>query len=387
MIQNWSFEVQREIMTDMILDVAYVGQHSQNLRSNYNGENILNPKYFSLGPLLGQQLQNQTTIAAPYPGFPGTQIVAQALLPFPQFFGINTDGQLENLGQSTYNALEAQLTRRFHNGLNLMASYTWSKTLTNADAALPFFATLHQGGAPQNFFDQRGDKAISNQDLPQNFVVSYLYELPVGKGKKYLNSNGVLDRVVGGWQIGGIQRYESGQPMAFGCASAPPAYGECIRFNQIPGSSILSSAFRSDHWNPITDPIFNSIDLPNVVNPSQAAFDDPNSSAHLAARGAYVFGTMPRVLGNIRMKPYLSEDFSLIKRTKITERADLNLQITMINAFNRHIWNRPEDLNPYDSQLNSRSFGLMQITNFSNIGGGSYLLLPRKIQLQLKLEF
>lgn len=387
MIQNWSFEVQREIMTDMILDVAYVGQHSQNLRSNYNGENILNPKYFSLGPLLGQQLQSQTTVAAPYPNFPGTQIVAQALLPFPQFFGINTDGQLENLGQSTYNALEAQLTRRFHNGLNLMASYTWSKTLTNADAALPFFATLHQGGAPQNFFDQRGDKAISNQDLPQNFVVSYLYELPVGKGKKYLNSNGVLDRVVGGWQIGGIQRYESGQPLAFGCASAPPAYGECIRFDQVPGSSILSSAFKSDHWNPITDSIFNSIDLPNVVNASQAAFDDPNSSAHLGARGTYVFGTMPRVFGNVRMKPYLSEDFSLIKRTKLTERTDLNLQITMINAFNRHIWNRPEDLNPYDSQLNSRSFGLMQITNFSNIGGGSYLLLPRKIQLQLKLEF
>jgi len=386
MIQNWSFEVQRELTTDMILDVAYVGQHSQNLRTNYDGENILNPKNFSLGPLLGQQI-NQTTVTPPYPNFPGTQIVAQALLPFPQLFGINTDGQLENLGQSTYNALEAQLTRRFHNGLNLMASYTWSKTLTNADAALPFFATLHQGGAPQNFFDQRGDKSISNQDLPQNFVVSYLYELPLGKGKKFLNSNSVMDRVVGGWQIGGIQRYESGQPLAFGCATAPPAYGECIRFDQIPGSSILSSAFKSDHWNPITDPIFNSIDLPNVVNPSQAAFDDPNSAANVASRGTYVFGTMPRVLGDVRMKPYLSEDFSFIKRTKITEKTDLNLQITMINAFNRHIWNRPLDLNPYDSQVTSRAFGLMQITNFSNIGGGSYLLLPRKLQLQLKLEF
>lgn len=302
----------------------------------------------------------------------------------------------ENLGQSTYNALEAQLTRRFHNGLNLMASYTWSKTLTNADAALPFFATLHQGGAPQNFFDQRGDKAISNQDLPQNFVVSYLYELPFGKSKKFLNSSKVLDRVVGGWQIGGIQRYESGQPLAFGCATAPPAWGECIRFDQIPGSSILSSAFKSDHWNPITDSIFNSIDLPNARNP--AAFDDPNSSANLASRGTYVFGTMPRVFGNVRMKPYLSEDFSFIKRTKITESMALNLQITMINAFNRHIWNRPLDLNPYDSVkvLPSASnpvgnpypdFGKMQITNFSNIGGGSYLLLPRKIQLQLKLEF
>jgi Carboxypeptidase regulatory-like domain len=372
MIQNWSFEVQRELTTDMILDVAYVGQHSQNLRTNYDGENILNPKYFSLGPLLGQQIQNQSTIVPPYPSFPGTQIVAQALLPFPQFFGINTDGQLENLGQSTYNALQAQLTRRFHNGLNLMASYTWSKTLTNADAALPFFATLHQGGAPQNFFDQRGDKSISNQDLPQNFVVSYLYELPFGKGKKLLNSsNGVVDRVVGGWQIGGIQRYESGQPLAFGCASGPPAYGECIRFDQVPGTSILSSAFKSDSWNPITQSAFTA-----------SAFDDPNSGAHLASRGTYVFGTMPRVLGNVRMKPYLSEDFSFIKRTKITERTNLNLQITMINAFNRHIWNRPEDLNP-----GSPTFGLLQITNFSNIGGGSYLLLPRKLQLQLKVEF
>jgi len=87
------------------------------------------------------------------------------------------------------------------------------------------------------------------------------------------------------------------------------------------------------------------------------------------------------------MKPYLSEDFSFIKRTKITEGTDINFQLTMINAFNRHIWNRPEDLNPYDSTTQNNSFGLMQITNFSNTGGGSYLLLPRKIQLQLKFEF
>lgn len=371
MIQNWSFEVQRELMTDMILDVAYVGQHSQNLRTNYNAVNTLNPKFFSLGTLLGQQVQNQGTVAPPYANFPGTQIVAQALLPFPQFFGINTDGQLENLGQSTYNALQAQLTRRFHNGLNLMASYTWSKTLTNADAALPFFATLHQGGAPQNFFNQRGDKAISNQDLTHNFVVSYLYELPFGKGKKFLNSsNGVVDRVVGGWQIGGIQRYESGQPLSFGCATGVPAFSGCIRFDQVPGTSILNPVFNSDSWNPITDSVFNA-----------AAFDDPNSGAHLASRGTYVFGTMPRVT-NVRMKPYLSEDFSFIKRTKITEGTALNLQITMINAFNRHIWNRPPDLNPL-----SGNFGLLPITNFSNIGGGSYLLLPRKVQLQLKVEF
>jgi hypothetical protein len=153
----------------------------------------------------------------------------------------------------------------------------------------------------------------------------------------------------------------------------------------VAGSSILSSAFRSGNWDPATQPIFNAINLPNHINP--IAFDDPNSAANLAARNTYVFGTTPRVFGDVRMRPYLSEDFSFIKRTKITEATDLNFQLTMINAFNRHIWNRPEDLNPYDSTTVNNSFGLMQITNFSNTGGGSYLLLPRKIQLQLKFEF
>lgn len=177
-------------------------------------------------------------------------------------------------------------------------------------------------------------------------MVSYLYELPVGRGKRLLGgSNGGVNRLVGGWQIGGIQRYESGQPIAFGCAGAPPAYGQCIRFDQVPGSSILTSAFKSHNWNSVTDPVFNSINLPNAVNPSAAAFIDPNYGPTVAARGSYVFGTMPRVNGTVRMYPYLSEDFSFIQRTKITETKDLNLQITMINAFNRHIWNRPEDLN------------------------------------------
>ena len=208
MSQNWSVEVQRELAPDMILDVAYVGSHSQNLRSNYDAVNTLNPKYFSLGTSLFTPIGSQSAVPLPYAGFPTNAIVAQALLPFPQYYGFNTDGALENLGQSTYNALQAQLTRRFRNGLNLMASYTWSKTLTDADSALPYFATLHQGGAPQNVFDKQGDKAISNQDLPQNFVISYVYELPFGKNKKFLNSSKVLDRVVGGWSVSGIQRYE-----------------------------------------------------------------------------------------------------------------------------------------------------------------------------------
>jgi hypothetical protein len=385
MIQNWSFEVQRQLATDLIMDIAYVGQHSTNLRSNYDAVNTLNPKYFSLGTNLLTPIGSQSAIAPPYAGFPSTAIVAQALVPFPQYFGFNTDGALENLGQSTYNALEAQLTRRFHNGLNLMASYTWSKTLTDADSALPFFATLHQGGAPQDVFNKTGDKAISNQDLPQNFVLSYIYELPFGKHKRFLSHGGVVDRVVGGWSVSGIQRYESGQPLAFGCATGVPAYADCIRFNQVPGSSIFSSAWKSGQYRPTAaNPnglsIFNPVDSPGQGNP---AFDDPNSAANLAARGAYAFGTLPRVMGNVRMSPYLSEDFNLLKRTKITETSDVLLQVNALNAFNRHVWNRPNDLGPNDGA----AFGLINYYNFSTTGGGGYLLFPRRLQLQLKVEF
>ena len=84
----------------------------------------------------------------------------------------------------------------------------------------------------------------------------------------------------------------------------------------------------------------------------------------------------------MRMTPYMSEDFNLLKRTKFTESKDLLLQVSFINAFNRHIWNRPGDLNPHDG-----SFATIPITSISATGGGSYLLLPRKIQLQLKFEF
>jgi hypothetical protein len=372
MIQNWSFEVQHQIASDLIMDIAYVGGHSLSLRSNYDAVNTLNPKYFSMGTNLLTQIGAQTAVPLPYPTFPTTAIVAQALIPFPQYFGFNTDGALENLGQSTYNALEAQLTRRFHNGLNLMASYTWSKTLTDADSALPFFATLHQGGAPQNVFDRKSDKAISNQDLPQNFVLSYIYELPFGKNKKFLSHGGPVDKVVGGWSVSGVQRYESGQPIAFGCATGVPAYNDCIRFDYVPGQRIFSSAWTTGHFNPITDVVFNP-----------AAFNDPNSAANLAARGTYAFGTSPRVDGSVRMSPYDSEDFNLLKRTKMTETSDVLLQVNVLNAFNRHIWNRPNDLGPNDGA----AFGVINYNNFSTTGGGGYLIFPRRIQLQLKVEF
>ena len=138
-------------------------------------------------------------------------------VPIPQFQSISTDGGLENLGQSTYNAGLVSLERRFRNGLNLMASYTFSKTLTDADSNYPLFTAFNSGVWAQDSFNLKNNKAVSYQDIPQIFVLSYVYELPVGPNKKFLDKKGVVGKIVGGWQISGVQRYQSGSPISFTC--------------------------------------------------------------------------------------------------------------------------------------------------------------------------
>ncbi len=369
MIQNWTIEIQRELAKDLILDVAYVGTHGTHLHSNYDAVNSLNPTYFSLGKTLSEQA-GTAGVTLPYASFPTNLIVAQALVPFPQYFGFNTDGQLENLGQSTFNALEASLTRRFHDGLNLMASYTWSKTLTDADDSLPFFATLHGGGSAQNPFNLNGEKTYSNQDVPQMFVLSYVYELPFGKGHKLLNKGGVTNMVVGGWEFSGIHRYQSGQPLSFCCATGVPAFSGAIRFDTVLGQPFFSQAWMN-----------NASCLTAIVNPcsvfNPGAFLDPNSPARINAGGAYQFGTMARTLGNVRMKNFDNEDFNLLKRFPITESVNLEFKATAANAFNRHVFDRPGDTNANDATNNT--FGI--------INTNATLQPPRRLQLELKLNF
>ncbi|MGA3026874.1 MAG: carboxypeptidase-like regulatory domain-containing protein [Bryobacteraceae bacterium] len=374
MVNNWNIEIQRQLAADLILDVAYVGSHGTHLHSNYDAVNSLNPSSFGLGSTLSDSVTSPQAAAAgiklPYASFPTNFSVAQALVPYPQYFGFNTDGQLENLGQSTFNALEVSLQRRFHSGLNLMASYTWSKTLTDADDALPYFATLHGGGSAQNPFNLNGEKTYSNQDVPQTFVISYVYELPLGKGKKFLDKGNAVNAVVGGWEVSGIQRYQSGQPLSFRCATGVPAFAGCIRFDYVPGQDIYSQNYLNN-----APCITAAVNPCSMFNP--AAFLDPNAPARIQAGGAYQFGDMARTLGNIRMKDFDNEDFNLLKHIPIKENVNLEFKVSAINAFNRHVFDRPGDTNANDASFNA--FGI--------INTNATLETPRRLQLQLKLLF
>jgi hypothetical protein len=365
MIQSWSFQIQQQLATDLIMSIGYVGNKSQNLRSaaadgSYNnmpvqdlalGENLLSAP-------IGSPIANAAGIFAPYPGFTGA--VGDALRHYPQYRRFNTDCCLENDGMSTFNALEAMLQRRFHNGFNLQLSYTWSKTITDADSMQP--CCNAGGGLYQDPYNLYLEKSISSQDIPQNVTASFIYELPFGKGKALLNNGGIANAIFGGWQIGAILRYESGQPLPFYCASDSfsPGWDDCFRFNPTPGQSIYNPAINQPGYNPLTTPYLNN-----------AYFTDPNPNPN----APIVFGQLSRVTG-FRMPWYDNEDVNLSKRFFFTEKVNLQIRADAFNVTNRHVFAEPYNLGP---QPNNPT------TNFGFINGT--VDAPRAIQLEAKLVF
>jgi len=359
-IYNYNLQVQQQLASDLILSVGFVGSEGQNLQANNQNINNMPLQDIALGDELTQQLQNNPYgVPVPFPGYFnlwGNGItIQQALRPFPQYDFIDSGCCLQDTGHSSYDALLVSLSRQFKNGLNLQASYTWQKNLNDTDSALP----NTNPGQPQvqNPADLRQEKAISIQDVPHTFVVSYVYELPFGRNKAFLN-HGPLSYVAGGWQIGGIQRYQSGVPLAFCCSSGIPGWQQAIRYNRIPNTSIESPAKVRGHVDPfagggLSDPNSNSFfngstnnGAPAYQNGSaQPAFIDQNLPQYRGT-GAFHLGNTPRVTG-VRMPNWLNEDFSLLKDTPIRENLVFELKFEFLNAFNRHMFATP-DTNPQD---------------------------------------
>jgi hypothetical protein len=399
--QNWSFEVQKQLAQDLILSVGYVGIKGDYLHTNIAQVNALNPKFYNLGNSLtdcvdaskpscapGLAVLQSMNVSVPswfVPLYGSNATVGQLLRPFPQYLDVGGSNNgmcscLENLGISTYNAFQAKLERRFRNGLNLLASYTFSKTLTNADSAIPVFSGFSSNEfAAQDPFNPKTQKAVSYQDTPHALVLSYIYELPAGPGKKYL-SHGVASKVLGGWQIGGVQRYQSGTPTILNTnAPSAPFTDGAFRYSLVPGQPILSpnrGSFVPNGANSgCTENTANGTFTANSANNffNCAAFIDPNAPGLVAQRG-YVYGNAPLILGNVRSQPYFSEDFAIQKRTTIRESQSIVFKVDIPNAFNRHVFDT------LDGGVTDNTFGAPK----NNLGVVSAV---RQIQLTLRYQF
>ena len=367
-IYDWDMQVQQQVMQNMILSIGYVGSAGQNLQANnQNINNIPYNKVFSTGgnELNAQLMNNPYGVQTPFSGYfnlwGNGVTIQQALRPFPQYDFIDSGCCLQATGHSSYEALLVSLKGQFKD-LTLQGSYTWSKNENDTDSALP----NTNPGQPQvqNPADLHQEKAISIQDVPNTLVLSYLYTLPAGKGQRYFNT-GPLSYALGGWQIGGIQRYQNGQPLAFCCAQGIPGWQQAIRYDLVQGTPIKSKVYSSGwkHINPFntaqgTDPNTNSFFNGSDTNGAPAynagapvAFHDQVAEVNrLNSQPGnnlpYALGNTPRVT-NIRMPAWMNEDFSIIKDTPIKENVLFELKFDLLNAFNRHLFGAP-DTNPAD---------------------------------------
>ena len=386
MVESWNLETQIQIKPNLYFSLGYIGNHATRLHGLLKYPNDIPLSDLSQGTCLlwwaVAPCPNgwSSPPIQPYPGFSCasgctygiSEEVEQALRPFPQVGYINMDSYLQNVGQSSYDAMEAKLERRFHNGLNVLVSYTFSKTITDADSIQPYYSTLQSQGGTQNPYDLKAEKAVSNQDIPNNFVASYIYELPIGRGKRFLaGAPAPVNAIIGGWRVSGVNRYLSGQPISFWGANGIPGFDNGIRPNRVAGQAVR----RPGPFNP-----FSFINDGNTGYDHSSgacttgywncsAFADPNPNPGVDV--PYVFGNMPRNSPDIRSFPFYDEDFSIAKTFALTERVKAEFRGELFNAFNRHVFNKP------DSGV--------QDTNFGQVG--STLLGPRNGQFVLRFTF
>ncbi|PYT76851.1 MAG: hypothetical protein DMG42_03810 [Acidobacteria bacterium] len=344
-IQTWNLDVQRQLMSNLALSVAYVGSKGTHLPALDIIPNQVNPSFLSLGSELTMNatcLSNNgcpKAIAAgvklPYPTFSGN--INQLLRPFPQYGDFNQEDNSftpDRTGNSTYHAMQLQLNKRFAQGLSFLVSYTVSKNITDADSAGPgvsgFIGTNSFIG--QNSYDRKAEKAVSQLDTPQSLVASFFYELPVGHGKRYLNAGGAMDRVVGGWYVSGIASYKSGTPTT--------VYGPC-------GGTAGDVLFAGCHLTGLARVnVISGVNETNKsnLNPSTTPFWNPSA---FTVAAPFTFGNEPRSLASARTFGGRNEDFTLGKRTRIVgEKADIDFRASFFNVFNRHIYSAPSGFAP-----------------------------------------
>ena len=181
-VQSWHFTVQHELAHNLLLDVAYVGNH-------------------------GVGLMILTDANQALPNLPGKNLSVNARRPYSTFTTIEEayDG-----GFSTYHGLQAKLEKRYSGGLYFINSFTWSKAIDNAPGHLENY---DGDNSRINFYNTKAERAISSYDQPFNNTTSVVYDLPVGRGRKFNIANRGLDMIAGGWSLDLINTVTSGLPI------------------------------------------------------------------------------------------------------------------------------------------------------------------------------
>lgn len=307
---QYMFNIQRELGQETVIEVGYLGSVSHHL-------------------------ERMRAFNEAIPGATGS---VKSRQPYPEFGRIQeVDGSVN----ANYNALTAKFTRRFARGLSYLAGYTWSKSIDNGSG----IRTLgHDTLFPQNSYCIRCERALSIFDVRHRFVTSLLYELPVGKGKQFLNTGGIANAVFGGWQLSSILTVQpNGFPLTVQDGNISRVGGYFDRPNATGQPSDLPRSQRvPDHW-------FNT--------------------AAYAQQPTGTFGNAGR---NTVIGPgILDWDFSTLKNWHFSENRYVQFRFEAFNMANHPIWGDP------DTYLPDNSFGQIRYTRVD----------MRELQFGLKIVF
>jgi hypothetical protein len=331
-VQHWNFGLQHQLGNNLVAEVTYAGSKGTRLnrRENFNTREPRSP--------------NATLPTSVNPHL-------RRLLPFAVFDGqlITLDNWFETTSNafSTYHALMARLEKRFSGGLTFINAFTWSKAISDAQ---PFSGGDNDtGNRIQDIFNKKADKGLAPYDHKFRFASSFIYELPFGQGRRFgANASGIVQHLIGGWQLNGIVSLQSGFPITIRRAGDPLGIGTdgAVRPDQICDPTLSESERTRD---PVSG---------NVTFFNSSCFAGPADRFGTAGRST-VIGPGTNVV-----------DLAVFKNIRIRESINLQFRSEFFNAFNHPNWNQP-----------GRDLG------GSNFGIATSARDPRIIQFGLKLLF
>jgi hypothetical protein len=352
-----------------------VGDRVIHLPSQINGINQLNPKYLALGNDLQLSFADGSAQAAgyqlPYPNFVkdfgGSATVGQSLSPYPQYAYIFNN--FEGSGTTYYQGLQLTAQKRFTNGLSFLTGYTLSRSWDNTSSGFTTFSN-----AALNKYNQKAEWAVSGADETNTLKLSGTYDLPIGPGKQFFSNKGVTGQVLGGWQVGWILDYESGQPLCScnngGIEENGTAYpgkstsgpNVTLRPNRVSGVKLSTAPYSR-----AKDFFTGKITAAQMFNPAGFALTPTQ----------YVLGNAQRNYAELRGPANYSENANVRKHFYFGERFTGILQIDYFNLLNRTVF-YPPDTNKSDG-----TFGQENTQGANNATG----ITNRQGQVSFRLEF
>ena len=298
-VQQWNFDVQYALRSDLLLDTAYVGTRGVHLSGNRN-------------------------LNQPAPGQPA---------PYPQFGP--TMNLIDDNHDSDYNSLQVKLEKRSSKGGAFLTAYTWSRCIDDVSGG------IGGGATPQYAQDLKNERGLCSFNANQRLVFSYVYELPIGVGSGFLN-HGIAGQILGHWQVSGIFSTQTGQPFTVN--------------RGVPQSGTLPTG-TSDRPNVVGDPLVAGAIAGNAACVAPAAVGVPsawiNKCAFAAAPGQ--FGNTGR---NALLSPgYTNQDFSLLKDVRFRESQRIEFRAEAFNLLNH------PNFDPPNHNFDSAAFGQIQSAN------------------------